>query len=111
AELVLGDLARARQHAAAVRAAIRENADKDYRGLSSTVRQLLLIIEAKGLAVDWREELRPPPIIHYLGHIVAAPGKRGRFPADQTEAVREAIADLLDNADVRSGYGSLAAGA
>ncbi|HEX3954443.1 MAG TPA: adenylate/guanylate cyclase domain-containing protein [Stellaceae bacterium] len=111
AQLVLGELDHARDNARAVRAAIRENAQKDYRGLSSTVRQLRLIIEAKGFAADWLAELAPPPVIHYLGHIIAAPGNRGRFPAEQAPAVQAAIIEALDRADVRFGYGSLAAGA
>ncbi len=111
AELVAGDLAKARIHAQSVCAAIRENAQRDYRGLSSTVRQLRLIIAAKNLEADWLAELTPPPVIHYLGHIIAAPGNRGRFPAAQADPVQQAIIAALDEADVRFGYGSLAAGA
>ncbi|HEX3862088.1 MAG TPA: adenylate/guanylate cyclase domain-containing protein [Stellaceae bacterium] len=111
AELVLGDLAKARTHADAVRTAIHETAQKDYRGLSSTVRQLRLIIAAKGLEAEWLDELTPPPVVHYVGHIIAAPGDRGRFPADQAVAVQTAITAALEEADARFGYGSLAAGA
>jgi class 3 adenylate cyclase len=111
AALVLGDLAKARTHAKAVRNAIQENAQNDYRGLSSTVRQLRLIIGAKGLDADWLDELTPPRVIHYLGHIIAAPGNRGRFPADQAAAVQAKIVAALGQADVGFGYGSLAAGA
>ncbi len=111
AQLVVGDLAHARENARAVRTAIRENAQKDYRGLSSTVRQLRLIIAAKALDADWLSELSPPPVIHYLGHIVAAPDRLGRFPAEQAEAVQAQVVAMLDRRDVRFGYGSLAAGA
>jgi class 3 adenylate cyclase len=111
AELVLGDLPRARENALAVRTAIRENAQKDYRGLSSTVRQLRLIIAAKSLDAEWLDELSPPAVIHFLGHIIARPGTAGRFPAEQAEEVRAQIAEALDRRDVRFGYGSLAAGA
>lgn len=111
AQLVLGDLAKARKHAEAVRNAIRATSDKDYRGLSSTVRQLRLIVAAKKLDADWLSDLTPPPIVHFLGHIISAPGSRGRFPSDQEEEVQAAIAAALDDEDVRFGYGSLAAGA
>src|SRR5260370_35242102 len=86
AQLVLGDLSRARENALAVRTAIRETARNDYRGLSSTVRQLRLIIAAKALDAEWLDELAPPAVIHYLGHIIAAPGISGRFPAEQAAA-------------------------
>lgn len=111
AELVLGDLAHARDNVRAVGAAIRESAQKDYRGLAGTVRQLRLIIAAKGLDAEWLNELSPPPVIHFLGHIITAPGLRGRFPAEQAEPVQARIVELLDDRDVRFGYGSLAAGA
>jgi len=111
AQLVLGDLSGARENAQAVRAAIRENAQRDYRGLAGTVRQLRLIIAAKALDADWLDELAPPPVIHFLGHIIAKPGVSGRFPAEQSAAVEAQIAAALDQYDVRFGYGSLAAGA
>ena len=111
AGLVLGDLDHARANVNAVRAAIHETAQHDYRGLSSTVRQLRLIIAAKQLDADWLAELTPPAVIHYVGHIIAAPGGPGRFPADQAAVVRAEINQTLDCRDVHFGYGSLAAGA
>ena len=111
AQLVLGDLDGARQNARAVRRVIRETAEHDYRGQAGTVRQLQLIIDAKRLDAEWLETMLPPPVIHYLGHIIAAPGDRGRFPAEQEERVQRAVAELLDRSDARVGYGSLAAGA
>jgi class 3 adenylate cyclase len=111
AQLVLGDLVHARDNADAVRIAIRENARHDYRGLSSTVRQLRLIIAAKGLAAEWLEALAPPRVVHFLGHIVAPAGQPGRFPADQEAGIQQAIDAALDAREVRFGYGSLAAGA
>jgi hypothetical protein len=111
ARLVLGDVAAARGSVEAVRARIRDTAQADYRGLSSTVRQLGLIIEAKGLGPEWQEALAPPRVVHYLGHIIAPPGRPGRFPAEQEASVSEAVAAILAAEDVGFGYGSLAAGA
>ncbi|MGH7061223.1 MAG: tetratricopeptide repeat-containing protein, partial [Stellaceae bacterium] len=88
AELVLGDLAHAQDNVRGVGAAIRESAERDYRGLAGTVRQLRLIVAAKGLDADWLGELSPSPVIHFLGHIIAAPGQRGRFPADPAAAAQ-----------------------
>jgi class 3 adenylate cyclase len=111
AELILGDVARARDMANGLRARVRQEAQADYRGLSSTVRQLRLIVEAKGLVDEWADALSPPRVIHYLGHIIAPSGVPGRFPAEQESGVRDAIDRLLDARDVGFGYGSLAAGA
>src|SRR5207302_7851057 len=57
------------------------------------------------------DEVTPPAVIHYRGHIVAAPGSEGRFPVEQAENVQAQITEVLDQRDVRFGYGSLAAGA
>jgi len=111
AQLILGELDRARDSARAVRARIRDNAQADYRGLSSTVRQLRLIIDHKRLGQDWQQALAPPRVVHFLGHIIAPPGKPGRFPAAQAREVKSAIAERLAARDVGFGYGSLAAGA
>ena len=111
AKLVLGDLVGARASAAVVRAVIRNPDHADYRGQSSTVRQLRLLVDAKGLAEVWLDELRPPRIIHYVGHIIAAPDQPGRFPAVQEAQVAHRITALLEQRDVAVGYGSLAAGA
>lgn len=111
AQLVLGELDDAHESAKAVRARIRDSAQTDYRGLSSTVRQLRLIIDAKGLGPEWRDALAPPRVLHFLGHIVAPAGRPGRFPAEQELEVRQAIAGLLAARDIGFGYGSLAAGA
>ena len=111
ARLILGDVAQAREAAQGLRAQLRREAHADYRGMAATVRQLRLVVDAKGVAEAWQDALAPPRVIHYGGHIIAAPGASGRFPADQEQAVREAIQKLLADEDVGFGYGSLAAGA
>jgi class 3 adenylate cyclase len=109
--LVLGRLDEARRNIASVRTRVRSTAQADYRGLSSMVRQLRLIIEAKGLGSDWLEALAPPRVIHYLGHIIAPPGMPGRFAAEEEPAAKAAIEAMLAAEDVGFAYGSLAAGA
>ncbi len=111
AHLVAGNLDLARQSIEPVRTRVRSTARTDYRGLSSMVRQLRLIIEAKGLGSEWLDALVPPRVIHYLGHIIAPPGSPGRFPAEQERATKGAIEAMLAEEDVGFGYGSLAAGA
>ena len=111
AQLILGALDGARESARAVRAHIRDRALADYRGLSSTVRQLRLIIDHKGLGPEWREALAPPRVVHFLGHIIAPSGKPGRFPAAQEGQIKIEIAEALAARDIGFGYGSRAAGA
>jgi class 3 adenylate cyclase len=111
AQLVLGEVDAARDSLAAVASMMRGDSYADARGRAAMIRQLELIAAAKGLEPDWLDPLAPPLIIHYLGHIIAAKGKPGRFPADQEQRVRKAIAATLAADDVGFGYGSLAAGA
>jgi len=111
AELILGDVARARDRARGLRTRMREQAQADYRGMASTTRQLRLVVDAKGIAEAWQDALAPPRVIHYGGHIIAAPGVAGRFRADQEPAIKKAIEEMLAAEDVGFGYGSLAAGA
>jgi hypothetical protein len=111
AQLVLGDTEKARETAKALRQRVRSDAQTDYRGQATMLRQLGLIIEARRLGRDWLGVLSPPRVIHYLGHIIAAPGKPGRFPAEEERRVKKEIEKLLAEEDVGFGYGSLAAGA
>jgi class 3 adenylate cyclase len=111
ANLVIGDLVRARDSVQTVRAAVRDKIQADYRGQAAMLRQLRLIIEKTGIGLEILEALAPPRVIHYLGHIIAAPGKPGRFQAEQEAKVQKAILEVLDKHDVGFGYGSLAAGA
>jgi class 3 adenylate cyclase len=108
--LVRGDADKAKAAAEAVAKQVRGNAQQDYRSRAAMLRQLKLVIEARGLGADLLAELSPPRVIHYLGHIIAAPGKPGRFPVDQEGAVKKAIKEMLAAEDVGFGYGSLAAG-
>src|SRR5262249_17022083 len=111
AQLVLGELDNASETLKIVRERVRSEAQNDYRGQSATLRQLRLIIEARNLGPEWLAALAPRRVIHYLGHIISAPGKPGRFPAKEETRVKKEIDKLLADEDVGFGYGSLAAGA
>ncbi|HEX3535837.1 MAG TPA: adenylate/guanylate cyclase domain-containing protein [Stellaceae bacterium] len=111
AQLVLGQMEAARDTLVAVASMMRGDNYADARGRAAMIRQLQLIIAAKGLAPDWLDSLSPPRVIHYLGHIIAPEGRHGRFPAEQEEEIRQEIAAILAADDVGFGYGSLAAGA
>jgi class 3 adenylate cyclase len=107
AHVIEGDLAAARNALPAARAA----SEGDHALLSTATRSIHHACLAKGVPVDWLKGFAPPAVIHYAGHIIAAPGKAGHFPASAESNVASRIAELLAQRDVGFGYGSLAAGA
>ena len=106
AALVLGDVESAR--AALVRAA---QVGRDHAARAATRKQLRRLCAARGLPDDLLAPLAPPMVIHYTGHMIAAEGASGRFPAGNQAAVAAAIAGLLARHDAGFGYGALASGA
>ena len=107
AYLLVDDLAAASealQHAAAVHGG-------DYAAVATTRRQLRLICDAKGFDTGMLTPLDAPGVIHYVGHMIAAPGVAGRFAAESEDKVAERIAARLRERGVGYGYGSLACGA
>ena len=111
AHLILDHLDDVRAKAAIITARRSETSPRDYRALAATLRQLGMLIAAKGLDPSVIADLLPPRVIHYLGHIIAPPGEPGRFPASEEAAIRQQIAERVTAADVSFAYGSLAAGA
>jgi hypothetical protein len=109
--LVLGRLGEARERAAAVRGMLAASGTTDFRALASTIRQLRLVVAANRLDEAWLAALTPPRVLHYLGHIISAPGRRGRFPAGEEGRVAAAVEARIAGAGIRFAYGSLAAGA
>lgn len=109
AHLILGELDRARALIPSALAAAGET--PDYRARAATVRQCLRVLDALDHDRDVVEELRPPRVVHYAGHLIAPPGMPGRLVADEETTVSAAIEAELDRAPVGFAYGSLAAGA
>jgi hypothetical protein len=107
AHLVLGDGAAAR---ALIPQAI-EAGGANQAELATTARQLARILDALGEDPALLAPFAPPMILHFHGHIIAAPDRPGRFPAAEEGTVAEAIGRALDGIRVGAGYGSLAAGA
>ncbi len=107
AHLVRGDLEAARALIGPVIAA----SGYDYAALATTGRQLSRIVKAKGLNSAEVGAFEPPAIVHFVGHMIAAPGEAGRFPAVEEARVANDIAALLDSIRVGAAYGSLASGA
>ena len=111
AHLILGEVDAARALMLRARAQVTGSGEADYRGLASTISQLRLVVEANGLDGSLLTTLSPPLVVHYCGHIIAAPGQRGRFPAEAEQQVRGEIERRLAAMDIGFAYGSLAAGA
>jgi len=109
--LVLGRLDEARQRVDAARDMFPTLHAVGYRDLASTIRQLHLIVSTNLLDAAWLAGLAPPRVLHYLGHIISAPGGAGRFPAEQEGEIAAAIEARIADAGIGFGYGSLAAGA
>lgn len=107
--MLLDQIDRARTLVPAALAA--QAAQQNFRDRAATARQLRLVGVAGGQDVGWLTELAPPRVIHFAGHIIAPPGRPGRFAADEEQAVRRAIEHDLDARRAGFGYGSLAAGA
>jgi Adenylate and Guanylate cyclase catalytic domain len=111
ARLILGEVDAARALMGRARAEISGTADADYRGLAGTIRQLRLVVGANRIDPVVLASLAPPKVVHYCGHIIAAPRTQGRFPANQENRVRDQIKRQLAAMDIGFAYGSLAAGA
>jgi class 3 adenylate cyclase len=106
ASLLLGDLDAARtaiEHAAALAG--------NVMAIASTRKQLMQICDHKGFDPAIASALRNRTVIHYTGHMIAAEGSSGRFPAHAEARVAEHIRAALANNNVGHGYGSLACGA
>lgn len=105
--LLLGDVTGAAD-------AIRKAADLAAANpgeVSTTWKQLQLVCQHTGLSPEILAPLKPAPVVHFSGHIIAAPGEAGRFPADQEGTVRDALRTFFKENRVSRAFGSLAAGA
>lgn len=96
--------------AALVAAAVAASAG-DFTMRATAVRSIRRVADIKGIATDWLTPLTPPTVIHYTGHMIAAPGASGRFPASAEPAVAKEIRTVLEQGRAGFGYGSLASGA
>ncbi|MGA2535030.1 MAG: adenylate/guanylate cyclase domain-containing protein [Terracidiphilus sp.] len=79
--------------------------------VATTCRQLRRVAEAKGISPEFLRGFTPQTIIHFTGHIIAAPKRQGRFEVRREKEVYRKIEELFQAENVGSGYGSLAAGA
>ncbi|PPR25453.1 MAG: hypothetical protein CFH40_00401 [Alphaproteobacteria bacterium MarineAlpha10_Bin3] len=83
----------------------------DLAARATTRKQLRRVCRALGLDTGLLDELAAWRVIHFTGHMIAAPGVAGRFPATGEDSAAARIAAYLDRNDAGFGYGSLACGA
>lgn len=107
ASLLVGDLAAAEQ---AVRRAGAIEA-VDYATRTTTRKQLKLICSANNIDSAILDAIRVPDVLYFAGHIIGAPGKGGRFPAEQEDYVQDEIERYFEDHDIGVAFGSLASGA
>lgn len=78
---------------------------------ATTIKQLKLLCAARGIDASLLRPISVPDVLYYAGHIIAAPGETGRFPADREDQVKAEIDSYLEAHRPSVAYGSLAAGA
>ncbi len=83
----------------------------DHAALATTGRQLERIARAKGLDAGVLGAFEPPTIVHFVGHMIAPPGRDGRFRSVQESTAAGDIAAVLEGMRIGAAYGSLASGA
>ncbi len=83
----------------------------DWAGAATTIEHLDRLAKYQGVDTAWLDQLRPPPIVMYAGHIIMPAGQAGRFQSDAEELVTSKIKHQLGNKQFGHAYGSLAAGA
>ena len=84
---------------------------RDVAAWASTRRQLATILAEQRRDDALLAPLALPTAIHFAGHMIAPPGKAGRFRAEQEHAVKARIAERLQHHDAGFLCGSLACGA
>jgi class 3 adenylate cyclase/tetratricopeptide (TPR) repeat protein len=94
--------------------AIQQAAEYRSHSLSdraSTLQQLSRLLRSLGLADDILQPLRPKPVLHFTGHMVAPAGADGRILAENEPVLQKRIEQAVQNIDPGVAFGSLASGA
>jgi len=108
AALVLGDIDKAMRQLNSI---AELGKTMSYAELATTRKQLKLLCAAIGQDTKILDKISLPEVIFFAGHIIAAPGTPGRFPADEEQEILSQISDYFDNNNIGFAFGSLASGA
>ncbi|MCW5772842.1 MAG: hypothetical protein KIT16_14455 [Rhodospirillaceae bacterium] len=106
AHLVLGDSIAAMQALHRLASISRE----DLAARATKRRQLRLILDARSQNDSILDPLTAPDVVHYTGHMIAAPGAAGGLPAEAEPALARAIAAEMARGRIGVAFGSLACG-
>ena len=82
----------------------------DYGALSTTRRQLRLICNETGIDPRVLSPLAGPAVAHFCGHLMAPPGRAGRFTSACEPDVAGRMFRAVESRPVAFAYGSLASG-
>lgn len=86
--------------------------DPGLADLAATLRQLRMLVKALGLDPDVLSGLIPPPVAHFTGHRISAPGcPGGRVAAEAEAALAARIGAAIDTVRPATMFGALACGA
>lgn len=107
AHLVLGDAIEAMQALHKLASISRE----DLAARATTRRQLRLILDARRQNDSILDPLTPPEVVHYTGHMIAAPGAAAGLAAEAEPALAKALAAAIEKTRIGVAFGSLACGA
>lgn len=106
--LILGD----REGAAAALKKAADVGHDDHGAQATTRRQLRFLCRAMGFDPEPIIAALPQPeVIHFCGHMTAAPGSPARFPHEQQADVAAQVRAKLQARHVGFAHGSLASGA
>ncbi|HSM01174.1 MAG TPA: BTAD domain-containing putative transcriptional regulator [Acidimicrobiia bacterium] len=107
AALVLGD------HGLAAEALSRAGraAPKDHASRASTMRNMRLLCRLTGVDEAILDPIANPPVVHFCGHRVSAPGTRQRITEADEPRVKQELLKTFESIGAGFGFGSLAAGA
>lgn len=83
----------------------------DFGSQATTYRQLRLIVEHQKLDQKLIQNIRPPSVIHYTGHMIHGIGSTPGIRENEEVKLRAEVSKILEDEGVEMAYGSLACGA
>jgi len=112
AQMILGDQTAAQQ----MLSDAAHLAGDNFAARATTLKQLDLISRVRGTAISWVDSYRPPPPLHYTGHMFAISGPDmpadcpSELSAEKAHTLAAEIAAQFNHINPSAVIGSLAAG-
>ena len=86
-------------------------APHDYEAQASTIKQFEMLLENGGQSTRWLDSFRPPPSLHFAGHMWGEAGGPAAIDPTLADALERAVDNALAKLNPGAAYGALAAGA